>query len=401
MNFHANSNPFETDNPALHTLNSQQIHFSYHNNKKRKFVNHTMNNQTTLHLINQQEGPLPAPIPASYQTHTIQPSIPINYGLQLLFLPYLSFSAVVTPIHKHLPLHTTNICCCNTITGIRDIIYQTNRVTKENPPNALQTRVLSQYFQEDELKNAAIVIQLSQTMAWNRVLPLFVLEQEKYKSQRPQLTIKAATINILTLLCYYFANDCHKMPCNRNNTTIETCKNTIKKHKMERMAKFFVHYYGRLSLGSPWELKIVEQDIVTRNYNSVVDFFNRKAKQGMFSIRYLGDVHYHNKPISADVIKGLPIHYCKIITDIYYNLEINKNKVYLLQDEQTELSIPTTASSVHQGSPDAIMLEYEEYYRDATAEVERCFNEHNQLSTELPQTLNATEDSPLHNKTPV
>ena len=359
-----------------------------------------MNNTTTLHWINPNQGPLPDPIPSSYQTHGIQPSIPINYGLQLLFAPNLEFSSVVIPIHHDLPLHSTSIHCSNSITAIRGIIHQTNIVTKQNPPNALQTSVLSQYFQEDELQNAAIVIQLAQTLSWNRVLPNFVVEKDEYKSQRPQLTIKAASLNILTSLCYYFANDCHKMACNRNNTTIETCKHNVKKQKMKRMAKFFIHYYGRLSLGSPWELKIVEQDILTRNYNSVVDFFNRKSKQGMFSIRYLADVHYHNKVINGDVIKGLTIHHWEIITSIYFNVGVNKNKVYLLNDEQSKITIPTTLDSIHKGDPDAIMQQYEEYYKDATAEVERCFHLHNLPLPEAGQPLTTTEGEPI-NKTAV
>ena len=371
--------------------------------KKRNILYHIMSLTNELHWVNPQQGPLPAPVPASYQDHQIQPSIPINYGLQLLFSPNLAFSTVVTPICQNLPLHSTNVNGNNSITTIREIIHQTNIVTKENPPNILQASVLSQYFQTDELGDAAIVIQLSQTLTWNRILPKFVVEKDEYKSQRPQLTIKAATLNILTSLCYYFANDCHKMSCNRNNTTIETCKNTIKKNKMKRMAKFFIHYYGRLSLGSPWELKIVEQDILTRNYNSVVDFFNRKSKQGMFSIRYLGDVNYNNKPINGNVIKGMTIHHWDIVTKIYYNLGVNKTKIYLLHDEQLALAIPTAENTNHQGDPDAIMQEYEEYYRDATAAVQRCFDEHKQpttaTTTATSQTNSTSEEEPPLNKT--
>ena len=401
MNFHANNTETQYQHSFINTPSySRDSLFVLHSSKKRKTLNHIMNNITPLYWINPHQGPLPQPIPPSYQEHGIHPSIPINFGLQLLFSPSLAFSTALTPIHQYLPLHSTNIHCNNSITAIRDIIHQTNIVTKENPPNRLQASVLSQYFQTNEIQDAAIVIQLAQTLIWNRVLPMFVMEKDEYKSQRPQLTIKAVTINILTSLCYYFANDCHKMSCNRNNTTIETCKHNIKKQRMKRMANFFIHHYGRLSLGSPWELRIAEQDILTRNYNSVVDFFNRKSKQGMFSIRYLADVHYHDKVINGNVIKGLTIHHWQIITSIYYNLGVNKNKLYLLSDEQSAITIPTTDDSIHQGDPDTILQQYEEYYRDATAEVERCFHLHNQNETNTQQTFNITDNEPI-NKTAV
>jgi hypothetical protein len=316
---------------------------------------------TDLYWLHCNNGQLPFPATPAYVQHAVEPSVPIIFGLQLIMVPHPRFLLGVTRLYNSMPQHSTNINKTDpTMQAIRQVLQHTTIVSPTTPPNTKQSNYLSTYFgyNKTDIHEAAITIQLAQNYMWNRTLPNFVLEQEHYKSQRPIVAVKATTINFLTALCYYFANHCQTMTPQRNNTSIATTKDTLKQNKMVQMTTFFVDHYGYMDLGTQWHLTISKHDLVNRNYNSVVDYFIRKSKHGMYSFRYLGMLHLHNIKTKGHIIRGPPYQQWELITTIYKNITFSNKHVYLLQDEYNILqACEVQGSDIHH-----LSQQYEKYY---------------------------------------